>query len=75
MKTHTIEVQRIKGMSNGNGMVVAQIDALVENAPPPKDDKMPTSWLRMTEENARVLVALLKAQLGEIDKKKARSQR
>lgn len=75
MKTHSIEIQRIKGMAAANGSIVAQVDLLVENAPPPKEDKMPTSWLRLSEENARVLMALLKTHLGELDKKKGRSQR
>jgi hypothetical protein len=75
MKTHTVEIQRIKGMAAANGAIVAQIDVLIENAPPPKEDKLPTSWLRLSEENARVLMALLKSNLGELDKKKGRSQR
>jgi hypothetical protein len=41
----------------------------------PSEDRAPTTWLSMSEENARVLQQLLKAQLAEVDKRKARSQR
>jgi hypothetical protein len=73
MKTYDIEVQRIKALKNGHGMVEAQIDAVV--MPSPRGEEVGSSWLRLSEDNARVLVTLLKAQLLEVDKKKARSQR
>ena len=75
MKTYNIELQRLKAMGHGNGLIEAQIDAAVlpmVNAP---DGAAPTTVLRMTEATARVLQALLKTQLGELDKRKARSQR
>jgi hypothetical protein len=75
MKTHQIELQRIKAMSQGNGLVELQIDASVLPAGPPADGKSPVSWLRMSEETARVMYTLLRGQLAEIDKRKARSQR
>jgi hypothetical protein len=62
-------------MSHGNGLIEAQIDAAVLPAAAPPEGKAPTTWLRMTEETARVLQALLKTQLAEVDKRKARSQR
>lgn len=74
MKTHHIELQKLKAASQGNGLVEFAIDAQV--APRPRDDEhLPTSVLSMSEANARVLLVLLKAQLAEIDKRKARSQR
>ena len=75
MKTYNIELQRLKSMSHGNGLIEAQIDAAVLPAAGPADGKAPSTWLRMTEETARVLQALLKTQLAEVDKRKARSQR
>jgi hypothetical protein len=74
MKTYRIEVQRIKGLSNAHGMLHAQIDASVLPATP-KDDGTPTSWLSLSEESARTLQLLLKAQFAQIDARKARSQR
>jgi len=74
MKTHNIEVQRFKAISHGNGLINAQVDALVLPLKP-TEDRTPTSWLSMTEENARVLMALLKQQFAEIDKTKPRSRR
>ena len=72
MKTYRIEVQRIKGMSNANGMLHAQIDASVLPATA-KEDAEPTSWLSLSEESARTLQLLLKAQFAQIDGRKARS--
>ena len=75
MKTYEIEIQRLKAMSHANGLIEAQIDALVQPASFSADGSAPTTWLRMTEANARVLQTLLKTQLAELDKRKARSQR
>ena len=74
MKTHNIEIQRFKAISHSNGLINAQVDALVMPLKP-TEDRTPTSWLSMTEENARVLMALLKQQFAEIDKTKPRSRR
>lgn len=74
MKTHHIEVQRFKAASQGSGLVEFAIDAQISPRKP-SDEHAPTSVLGMNEANARVLLALLKAQLAEIDKRKARSQR
>lgn len=74
MKTHHIEVQKLKAASQGSGLVEFAIDAQV--LPRPRDEAhTPTSVLSLSEANARVLLVLLKAQLAEIDKRKARSQR
>ena len=74
MKTYQIELQRVRGMSSSAGLVEAQIDAQVTLVARPSDD-VPTSLLSMTEDTARVLQLLLKNQLAELDKRKARSQR
>ena len=76
MKTYSIELQRIKAMSNNHGLVRARVDALVQSQPPRDDDDgAPSTTLTMTVDNARVLLLLLKAQLAEVDGRKARSQR
>ena len=74
MKHHRIEVQRYKRMSNAKGLIEAEIDALVLPLPL-HGEGPPSTVLSMSEESARVLQLLLKAQLAEIDKRKARSQR
>ncbi len=74
MKTWNIEIQKIKAMAHGNGLVRAQIDALVQPAPA-REDGMPSSNLSMTEENARLLLLLLKQQIAELDSRKAKSRR
>lgn len=74
MKTYQIEVQRVKAMTNGNGLVEAQIDALVLPSNTP-EGRTPSTRLSMSEETARVLFLLLKQQFAEVDKRKGRSQR
>jgi hypothetical protein len=74
LKTYNIEIQRVKAMANGHGLITAQIDALVQSAPG-RDDGVPTSVLSFSEETARVLMLLLKAQLTELDSRKAKSRR
>ena len=74
MKNYQIEVQRVKGMTNSNGLIRAQVDALVQPAPL-RDEGTPTTVLHMTEATARVLLLLLKTQLAEFDARKATSRR
>lgn len=74
MKTYTIELRHIKAMSNAHGMVNARVDADVQ-AMPGRDSGDGTSVLSLSVENARVLFLLLKAQLADVDSRKARSQR
>ena len=74
MKTYNIEIQRFKAANHGNGLVTARVDALVFPIKP-SDEGTETSWLSMSEDNARVLVSLLKQQLADIDKLKPRSRR
>lgn len=75
MKTFSIELQRIKSMSNSHGLVRARVDATVLATAARDDGGEPSSTLSMTVEDARVLLLLIKAQLTEIDSRKARSQR
>jgi hypothetical protein len=74
LKTWNIEIQRVKAMTNSNGLIRAQIDALVQPTAP-RDEGMPTTVLSLTEANARVLLLLLKTQLAEFDSRKAKSRR
>lgn len=74
MKTYTIEVQKVKAMINSHGLIRAQIDALVQPVSP-RDEGTPSTVLTLSEETARVLMLLLKAQLGELDSRKAKSRR
>jgi hypothetical protein len=74
LKTWNIEIQRVKAMTNSNGLIRAQIDALVQPAAS-RDEGMPTTVLSLTEANARVLLLLLKTQLAEFDSRKAKSRR
>jgi hypothetical protein len=74
LKTWNVEIQRVKAMSNSNGLIRAQIDALVQPAAS-RDEGVPTTLLQFSEETARVMLLLLKAQLAEFDGRKAKSRR
>ncbi len=74
MKTWDIEIQKVRAMANGNGLIRMQLDALVQPAPA-HDEGMPSSVLSLSEANARVLLLLLKAQIAELDSRKAKSRR
>jgi len=74
MKTHEIEIQKFKAAANNvHGQVLLKVDALISNRTP-IDGIEPSSLLVMTEQNARVLMALLKAQIAEFDNKKPKSR-
>ncbi len=74
MKIHNIEIQKFKAASNSvNGLVMFKIDAIV-SPKEPLEGIEPSSLVSMTEANARVLMALLKAQLAELDNKKPKSR-
>ncbi|NCT84905.1 MAG: hypothetical protein GXC94_17295 [Comamonadaceae bacterium] len=74
MKTHQIEIQKFKAAANNlHGQVVFKVDALVSQRAP-VEGLEPSSLLVMTEQNARVLMALLKAQIAEFDSKKPKSR-
>lgn len=74
MKTHQIEIQKFKAASaNQHGQLMFKVDALV-SAKTPLEGIEPSSVIVMTEQNARVLMALLKAQIAELDSKKPKSR-
>ncbi len=75
MKIWNIEIQKVRAMAHGNGLIRAQIDALVQPASAREDAGMAASVLSLSEDNARVLVLLLKQQLAELDSRKAKSRR
>jgi hypothetical protein len=79
VKTHQIEIQRVKAMNNSHGLIRVQIDASVQSLAPGRSgdggDAMPSSVLTMSEETARVMLLLIKGQLAEFDSRKARSRR
>ena len=74
MKTYNIEVQRVKAMSNANGLIRMQVDAIVQLSAA-RDEGVPTTVLNVSEADARVLLLLLKAQIAEFDGRKAKSRR
>jgi hypothetical protein len=74
LKTFHIEVQRVKAMTNSNGLIRAQVDALVQPSPT-REEGTPSTVLSLSEDTARVLMLLLKAQLAEFDARKAKSRR
>ncbi|MCV2357286.1 MULTISPECIES: hypothetical protein [Roseateles] len=74
MKIYQIEVQKFKAASNNiHGQVLFKVDALI-NPKAEVEGIEPSTIIALTEKNARVLMALLKAQLAEFDGKKARSR-
>jgi hypothetical protein len=74
MKIHNIEIQKFKAASNSvHGQVLFKVDVLITPKEPIEGIE-PSSILSLTERNARVLMALLKAQLLEFDSKKAKSR-
>ena len=74
MKTHQIEIQKFKAASaNQHGQILFKVDSTVA-AKTPIEGIEPSSLIVMTEQNARVLMALLKAQLVELDSKKPKSR-
>ncbi|HZF80267.1 MAG TPA: hypothetical protein VEZ89_10800 [Rubrivivax sp.] len=74
MKTYNIDIERFKAATQSHGQVQVQVDATVQ-ASVAREGQAPATVLTMTADNARVLQALLKAQLQDADKRKARSQR
>ena len=74
MKTHQIEIQKFKAAANNlHGQILFKVDALLSHREPIEGIE-PSSMLVMTEQNARVLMALLKAQIAEFDAKKPKSR-
>lgn len=76
MKTHDIEVQRIRAMRHDHhGTITAHLDALVQASTPRGDEPVPTTTLRLNVDDARVLMLLLKQHLAELEPRKGKSQR
>jgi hypothetical protein len=74
LKTYHIDIQRLRAATQAHGLVEVAVDAQVTSRPP-GDTLAPATVLSLSEANARVLLALLKGQLADVDKRKARSQR
>lgn len=77
MKTYDIELHKVKSVHQGHGLVYMRLDASVQPQPrntDPDDTREPATVLKLTEENARVLFLLLKQQLADFDRKKAKSR-
>ena len=77
MKTNDIELLRVKSMHQGHGLVYMRLDAAVQPQARARDDdgtQEPSTVLKLSEENARVLFLLLKQQIADFDKKKAKSR-
>lgn len=77
MKTYQIELQRVRAMSNGHGLINVRMDAAVQphgKRPADDDGAEPLSVLSMTEETARVFMLLLKQQLADFDSRKPKSR-
>ena len=74
LKTHDIEVQRLKSVRHDRGMIEVGADVLVQPRAL-RDDAAATSVLRLPVEDARTLLILLRQALGELDKAQPRSRR
>jgi hypothetical protein len=74
MKTHDIEVQRLKSAKHANHMIELAIDALVQPRAV-RGDAPASSSLRLSVADARTLLLLLKQQIAELDKLQPRSRR
>jgi hypothetical protein len=74
VKTHDIEVQRLKSIRHDKGLIEIGIDALVM-ARAGRDEAATSSCLRLPVEHARSLLLLLKQQVAELDRLQPRSRR
>ncbi len=74
MKTYDIQFERVKGMRNAHGLIYLQLDATVSPKTAATEGE-PCSLLTLSEEQARVVMAAIKSQLVELDKRKAKSRR
>jgi hypothetical protein len=74
VKTYDIQFERVKGMRNAHGLIYLQLDATVAPKAPTNEGE-PCSVLTLSEEQARVVMAAIKSQLLELDKRKAKSRR
>jgi hypothetical protein len=74
VKTYDIEVQRLKAMRHNTGAIELQMDALVM-AQAQRDEGASVTSLRLSVNDARTLLVLLKQQFVELDKLHPRSRR
>lgn len=74
MKTYDIEVQHLKSLRHDRGAIDIGIDALVLPRPA-RDDVSTNSSLRLSVDQARALMLLLKQQFADLDKLQPRSRR
>lgn len=74
MKPFDIEIQRLKSIRHDRGMLELKVDAAV-TAMKLADDGAPSSAVRLSVDDARTLVLLLRQSLGELDKLQPRSRR
>ncbi len=74
LKTYDIEVQRLKALRHNTGAIELQMDALVM-AQAQRDEGASVTSLRLSVNDARTLLVLLKQQFSELDKLHPRSRR
>jgi hypothetical protein len=74
VKTYDIEVQRLKSMKHDKGLIELDVEALVLPRAG-RDDSGPASCVRLSVNDARALMLLLKQQFAELDKLQPRSRR
>lgn len=74
MKTYDIEVQRLKALKHDKGLVEISVEALVLPRGA-RDGGGVDSSLRLSVQDARALMLLLKQQFAELDKLQPRSRR
>jgi hypothetical protein len=74
VKTYDIEIQRLKSAKHASGLIELGVDIDVRLRPV-RDEQSVTSELRLTVDDARTLLILLKQQLAELDKLQPRSRR
>jgi hypothetical protein len=74
MKTYDIEVQRLKALRHDKGLVEISVEALVLPRTA-RDGGGLDSSVRLSVQDARALMLLLKQQFAELDKLQPRSRR
>lgn len=74
MKTYDIDIQRLKSARHDKGLIELGTDLLVSPRQA-RDEGMASSCLRLSVDDARTLLILLKQQLAELDKLQPRSRR
>jgi hypothetical protein len=76
MKPYDIEVQRLKSLRHDKGAMELRMDALVlARKTSDEETGSPSTCLRLSDEDARTLLMLLKQKFAELDKLQPRSRR